>query len=85
MNVTVLFFASLREALGTARETLTLPAHVVTMADLRAHLRARGPAWAEALAEARPVRMAINQAMVGADAAIPAGAELAFFPPVTGG
>ena len=45
MIVTVLFFASLRESLGTGREQISLPEGVTTAGQLRAFLRARGPAW----------------------------------------
>jgi molybdopterin synthase sulfur carrier subunit len=85
MKVEVLYFAGLREAVGIARERLELPDGVGTAAALRAHLRARGGAWAEALAETRPLRVAVDQAMAGADAPLRDGAEVAFFPPVTGG
>ena len=85
MKVTVLFFAALREQLGRPREELDLPANVATVGALREHLRARGGAWANAFAANRPVRAAINQDMVQPAAAIKAGDEIAFFPPVTGG
>jgi sulfur-carrier protein len=85
VKVTVLFFASLREQLGQPREQLELPAGVGTVGALREHLRARGGAWASAFAPNRPVRAALNQDMVQAAAAIKAGDEIAFFPPVTGG
>lgn len=85
MKVTVLFFASLREQLGQPREDLELPANIGTVGALREHLRARGGAWANAFASNRPVRAAVNQDMVQAAAAIKAGDEIAFFPPVTGG
>ncbi|HMN66028.1 MAG: molybdopterin converting factor subunit 1 [Burkholderiaceae bacterium] len=85
MTVTILYFAGLREALGTGRETVDLPAGVATAAQLRAWLRSRGGAWAEALAEGRAIRIAIDQAMARADTPVRQGAEVAFFPPVTGG
>lgn len=85
MNIQLRFFASVREALGTSQESLVLPAHVQTVGDLRAFLCERGGAWAEALAEGRALRMACNQQMADANARIPEGAEVAFFPPVTGG
>jgi sulfur-carrier protein len=85
VKVTVLFFASLREQLGQPREQLELPAGVGTVGALREHLRARGGAWASAFAPNRAVRAALNQDMVQAAAAIKAGDEIAFFPPVTGG
>lgn len=85
MNIQLRFFASVREALGTSQETLTLPAEVRTVGEVRAYLRARGGAWAETLADGRALRMAYNHQMTGADTRISDGCEVAFFPPVTGG
>jgi molybdopterin synthase sulfur carrier subunit len=85
MKIKVLFFASIREKLGRDAEEIELPAGVATLAGLRSHLRARGGAWADALAENRLLRMAVNQDMAQPTAAIKAGDEVAFFPPVTGG
>ena len=79
----ILYFAWLRERVGRAEETLALPTEITTVAALREHLIARGPAYA-ALAEPT-VRVAINQAMAGPATAIGPGDEVAFFPPVTGG
>jgi len=85
MNVTILYFASLREGLGTAREQAVLPPEVHTIGALRTWLCARGGVWTQLLADDRAVRMAVNQQMTGPDAALADGAEVAFFPPVTGG
>jgi molybdopterin synthase sulfur carrier subunit len=85
MRVTLLYFASLREAVGVDRETCELPAGVDTVARVRGWLRERGGAWAAALAEGRNVRAAVDQVMARAEAPLSEGAELAFFPPVTGG
>ena len=85
MKVKVHYFASLREQLGTAREEIELPSGVGTVAALRGHLRGRGGAWQAALADGKLVRMAVNQDMAQPSAAIKAGDEVAFFPPVTGG
>jgi molybdopterin synthase sulfur carrier subunit len=82
--VKVLYFAGLREALGTAGEELALPAGVATAAALRDMLAARGEPWT-ALKTTKNLRCAVNQAMVGFDAAVADGDEVAFFPPVTGG
>lgn len=82
--VTVLFFAGLREAVGTGIEELALPAGVDTVAGLRDHLAARGEQW-QALATAKNLRAALNQDMVPLTTAIKDGDEVAFFPPVTGG
>jgi molybdopterin synthase sulfur carrier subunit len=84
MSVTVKFFASVREALGASSETMELPAGVSTVGELRAHLALRGAVWAQALGSPA-LRMACNQVMCGADTAVSEGAEVAFFPPVTGG
>lgn len=85
MKVKLLFFAGLREQLGTSGEDLELPEDVATLSALRAHLRARGAAWQAALAEGRVLRTAVNQSLVSKDARIADGDEIAFFPPVTGG
>jgi molybdopterin synthase sulfur carrier subunit len=85
MNIQLRFFASVREALGTGQESVTLPDHVRTVGDVRACLIERGGAWAEALANGRALRMAYNQEMTDADTAVADGGEVAFFPPVTGG
>jgi molybdopterin synthase sulfur carrier subunit len=83
--IKILYFAGLREATGTGAEEIVLPAAVRDIAGLRALLRARGGAWAEALAESKRVRAAVNQDMAAGDTAVTDGDEIAFFPPVTGG
>jgi len=85
MTITLRFFASVRETLGASGESLELPAGVLTVGALREHLAQRGGAWAQAMSQQRPLRMAHNQVMCNADQAIAPGAEVAFFPPVTGG
>lgn len=83
MKVQVRYFASLREALGP-QEAVDLAAGS-SLGALRDQLIASSPRHAEALARARALRGAINQQMVDDTAAVPEGAEVAFFPPVTGG
>ena len=83
MKITVRYFASLREALGAA-EPLDVP-DGLTLGALRDRLIARGETHARVLARGRAVRCALNQAMSDESAAITEGAEVAFFPPVTGG
>ena len=85
MKLELRFFASLREALGLSQETIEVPEKVKTVSQLRAHLITRGGVWAEALAEGKALRCALNQTMVEANTALIDGAEVAFFPPVTGG
>ena len=84
MNVKVLYFAGLREAVGQSAEQVALPAQVGSVGQLHAHLAARGGAW-EALATTKNLRIAINQKMAAMDALVKDGDEVAFFPPVTGG
>ncbi len=85
MKLELRFFASLREALGISQESITIPATVKTIADLRIHLIERGSPWAEVLADGKVLRCALNQHMVDASTLLQDGAEVAFFPPVTGG
>ena len=91
MNITLRFFASVRETLGTSQEALALPAGMATVGEVRQLPVARGGAWAQALGEGQgqgqggSLRMACNQVMCSADTALPDGCEVAFFPPVTGG
>ncbi|MBK6863611.1 MAG: molybdopterin converting factor subunit 1 [Ideonella sp.] len=83
MNVNLRYFASLREALGQA-ESLAIPAGT-SVGALRDLLIERGGAHAEALARGRAIRTALDQTLCGEAALLHDGAEVAFFPPVTGG
>jgi len=83
MKLRVLYFARLRERFGVAEETLNFAG--ATAADLIAQLQARGGAWAEELGAGRAFRVAVNQDVVALDALLPDSAEVAIFPPVTGG
>ncbi|MBF0167354.1 MAG: molybdopterin converting factor subunit 1 [Alphaproteobacteria bacterium] len=81
----ILYFASIRARVGHGEEEIALPPDVKTVADLVGWLKSRGDTYAEALAEARTLRAALNQEHVSFDAAIKNSDEVAFFPPVTGG
>ncbi|MCB4364977.1 molybdopterin converting factor subunit 1 [Hydrogenophaga taeniospiralis] len=83
MKVQLRYFASIREAIGTGSESLETAA--ITLATLRDELIARGGAYAEVLAHGRAVRVALNQTMSDEAAVLSDGAEVGFFPPVTGG
>ncbi|MBK1724346.1 molybdopterin converting factor subunit 1 [Thiocystis violacea] len=83
--IRILYFARLREALGTDAETFALPAEVHTRDDLRARLSTRGPVWSSALAEDAAIMAAVNQAIARPDTPIHDGDKVALFPPVTGG
>ena len=83
MTIKVLYFASLREQVGTPGEELDdSPA---TVAGLRALLMARGGTWKSALAQGRALCVAVNQEMAQPTTSIKPGDEVAFYPPVTGG
>lgn len=82
MNIRIRYFASIREALGAGESLATQAA---TLGALRDELIARGGAHAQALARGKAVRLALDQVMADEAAALREGAEVAFFPPVTGG
>ena len=84
MNCRVLYFARLRERFDLAEELLDF-AGTPSVADLIAQLQARGGVWAEELGATKSFRVAVNQELVRTDAPIPDNAEVAIFPPVTGG
>ncbi len=78
MSVTVLYFASLRDAAGVASESLPLPASL--------------PALYEALRERHGFMLARDRLRVAMDGEFVAwdvpprdGSEIAFIPPVSGG
>ena len=85
MKVRVLYFAALRERVGRSEETVDVPADVNRVDELRRWLAARGEPWATAFAETRRVRAAVDQSMATESAELHENAEVAFFPPVTGG
>ncbi len=84
MNIHVLYFARLREVFGLGAETLTL-ADDASVDTLLAELRRRGGVWAENLAVERAFRVAVNQEVANGDTPLTEHAEVAIFPPVTGG
>lgn len=84
MTIKILYFASLREKLGSGGESLDLPAGVTTIAGVLETLAARGGEWAS-LPAVKNLKFAVNQEMARTDSPVKAGDEVAFFPPVTGG
>jgi len=85
VTVNLVYLARLRDAFGRAGEALTLPGGDATVAAVIASLRARGGPFAAELAAGRAVRIAVNHALVGAEAVVRDGDEVALLPPVTGG
>jgi molybdopterin synthase catalytic subunit len=80
-SITVLYFAAARERVGAQRETLEVPEPTRVQEVLRL--------LAERHASLGPLlphlRVAVNQEFVDQEAEVPAGAELALIPPVSGG
>ncbi len=81
----LLYFAWVRERIGTGEETLPLPDAVTTVDGMLDWLAARDEHYAAALAERDHIRVAVNQTYVGGDHPVSDSDEIAIFPPVTGG
>ena len=82
-QVTVKYFASSREAVGRSSELVHTSA--ANLGELRDELVARGEPYAGCLVRGKTVRMALDQVMQDETALLASTAEVAFFPPVTGG
>ncbi|EKT61770.1 molybdopterin synthase sulfur carrier subunit [Providencia burhodogranariea] len=80
--ITVLFFAQVRELVGTDR--LELSEHYPNVESLRQSLAQRGDRWELALEDGK-LLTAVNQSFVPTTHPLTDGDEIAFFPPVTGG
>lgn len=78
MDVTVRYFANLRERMGRADEKVALIGGQVTVADLWSQLSG---------GESLPpnILIAVNMEYKDASTVLKGGDEVAFFPPVTGG
>lgn len=85
MALKVLYFARLRENLGTAQEAIAWHSNLTNVESLLASLSARGPQWQAALSPTQGVRVAVNQDLAQGNTPLNDGDEIALFPPVTGG
>lgn len=83
--INLLYFAWVRERVGVANEEVAMPSDVNTVAELIGWQCQRGDGYAEAFADDKLVRVAVNQEHVELGHPIQNGDEVAFFPPVTGG
>ena len=83
MSVDILYFAWVRERIGLSGETVVTAARDV--AALVAELRARGAPHAEALADTRALRVALDRELGDFSSPLAGVREVAFFPPMTGG
>jgi molybdopterin synthase sulfur carrier subunit len=85
MNIKILYFARIKEAVNYSTEELDLPSDIATVTALKNYLSQRGEIWANLFSGKQIIRAAINHELVDNLATIKAGDEIAFFPPVTGG
>ncbi|MBP7484540.1 MAG: hypothetical protein RLZZ369_2021 [Pseudomonadota bacterium] len=88
MKIAVRYFASVRELLGSGQDLVWADGMAdvpTTVGELRQWLIAQSEVHAEALALTKGLRAACNQTMCSAQEPLVDGAEVAFFPPVTGG
>ncbi len=81
----ILYFARLRQIIGRGQDDLVLPADVKTVSTLIDYLKTKDQRIAEAFADLRTLKVAINQKYSNLNASIEGATEVAFFPPVTGG
>lgn len=81
----LLYFAWVRENIGTSAETIEKPVEVTTVHDLIIYLTGLGGGYHQAFHDISRIRIAVNQTYVKADHPINQTDEIAFFPPVTGG
>ncbi|BFM06435.1 MoaD/ThiS family protein [Halioxenophilus aromaticivorans] len=94
--ITVLFFASLRDQLGSDKQLINIeslaqfiasngtPTEAFNSDQLIAFLCQNNPNWQSVFSEQK-LFIAVNQEIVQAPCPIADGDEVAFFPPVTGG
>ena len=82
--VRVVYFAWVREAIGCDGEDVAVEG-LATVGDLAAALAMRGGGYAAVFNDLTRLRAAVDQVMVPFDTPIADAAEIAFFPPVTGG
>lgn len=80
----ILYFAWLRERVGAGREDVDAGG-ARTVAELIEALKARDARYAAAFADLSAIRVALDHEQAELDAPLEGVAEVAFFPPVTGG
>lgn len=81
----ILYFAWMRQRIGSSAETIDLPGDVNTVNDLVDWLVGRGENYGQAFTKREVIRAAVNQEYVRFDHPVGNDDEIAFFPPVTGG
>ena len=85
MEVTLKYFAWVRERIGTGEERVTFPEFVSTVRDAILWLKQRGEGYAAAFEREDVIRAAVDQTHASHDSRLHDAREIAFFPPITGG
>ncbi len=81
----VRYFAWVRERVGKAEEEIEPPGGIATVGELMNWLAGKGEEYAHAFENPQVIRAAIDRSHVRPDTRIDGAAEIAFFPPMTGG
>ncbi len=81
----ILYFARFRQIIGRGSDEVAVPETVTTVGALLDHLVATDERCAEAFANRKIVRAAVDQNHVDFEHVLAGAREVAFFPPVTGG
>ncbi len=81
----LLYFAWVRERIGTESETRAIPADVTTAGALKAWLAGIDEGYAYAFEDPAIIRVALDKTLADDDSPLGDAQEAAFFPPMTGG
>jgi molybdopterin synthase sulfur carrier subunit len=84
-DLTLLYFAWVRERIGTGEERISQPLPGTSISALLDALSAKSDGHAAAFADRKRLSAALDQRFVSIDTPIGEAKELALFPPVTGG
>ena len=84
--VDILYFASVREAMGFDKEKIELAGGTARVSDLVVLMATQNKKFLEVQnAGVAPLLVSVNQELATSETAISEGDEVAFFPPMTGG
>lgn len=84
-DLSIVYFAWVRELVGRDEERIDRPAPGTTLGQLVAMLAARGGGYAQALGDPARLRAALDQRFAALADPVGDAREVAIFPPVTGG
>jgi len=84
-QITIIYFAWVKERLGRDQEIVICPETAKTVGELVEHLRGRDTFYKAVFTDLTKLRFALDHDFVGLDQPLADAGELAIFPPVTGG